>query len=216
MKIPKDPLLFFEELADVYDRWYDENPLVYESELAALRAALPKGQGIEIGVGSGRFAATLGIATGIDPSPKMVEMAKKRGINAVLGYGEHLPFKEGEFDFALLVGVLCFVKEPFLVVQEAARVVKNGGLVIMGEVPSDSKWGRIYKGATERNPFLEVMTLHSPETVIQWMERAGLRLKQTLQTLYQGPFEFLAAEIPRPGHDQGSFVVYVGEAGGRK
>ncbi|MDP8299697.1 MAG: SAM-dependent methyltransferase, partial [Candidatus Tantalella remota] len=71
----------FDELYKRYDAWYDENRFAYLSELEAVRKVLPEeGYGLEIGVGSGRFAAPLGIAKGIDPSKKMVELARERGV----------------------------------------------------------------------------------------------------------------------------------------
>jgi len=50
-----------------YDNWYEKNKFAYLSELKTVRKVLPrKGKGLEIGVGTGRFAAALGISTGID------------------------------------------------------------------------------------------------------------------------------------------------------
>jgi len=52
----------FEKHAKEYDAWFDENKLVYLSELEAVKSMLPEGgTGIEIGVGTGRFASQLGI-----------------------------------------------------------------------------------------------------------------------------------------------------------
>ena len=46
----------FEKNVDRYEAWFDRNMAAYESELAALRALLPKsGEGLEVGVGTGRF-----------------------------------------------------------------------------------------------------------------------------------------------------------------
>jgi hypothetical protein len=46
-----------------------------------VRSLLPAGgYGVEIGVGTGRFAVSLGIAVGVEPSPAMAELARRRGI----------------------------------------------------------------------------------------------------------------------------------------
>ncbi len=56
-----------------YEAWFEHHPLAYHSELLAVRAVLPwQGRGIEIGVGSGRFAGPLGVGLGIDPSGPML------------------------------------------------------------------------------------------------------------------------------------------------
>jgi len=69
---------------------------VYLSELEAVRSMLPvDGTGIEIGVGTGRFAAPLGIKLGLEPSKSMASLARQRGIEVVEGEAEALPFEDG-------------------------------------------------------------------------------------------------------------------------
>jgi hypothetical protein len=52
-----------------YEAWFRTHEAAYLSELLALRAFVPwSGLGLEIGVGSGRFAAPLlGIRVGVEP-----------------------------------------------------------------------------------------------------------------------------------------------------
>jgi SAM-dependent methyltransferase len=85
----------FDEYASDYDRWFDDHGDVYEAQIRMLRYAVPRsGCGLEVGVGSGRFAAPLCIRCGIDPSRELAQMAKQRGVEVVLGEGEHLPYRE--------------------------------------------------------------------------------------------------------------------------
>jgi len=71
----------FDRYHERYDDWFNKHEKVYESELKAVRDLLPsKGKGIEIGVGSGRFAYPLSIGYGLDPSKKMLRLADERGI----------------------------------------------------------------------------------------------------------------------------------------
>jgi ubiquinone/menaquinone biosynthesis C-methylase UbiE len=96
-----------------YDEWYKKNKYIYLSEIEALKKAIPQGKkGLEIGVGTGRFAAVLGIGYGIDPSEEVLKIAQKRGIKTFLGYGEKLPFNDEEFDFVAIIITICFVKNP--------------------------------------------------------------------------------------------------------
>ena len=82
----------FDKYADEYDAWYERYKPAYESELFALKAFLPedleKLKALEIGVGTGRFASSLGIGFGLEPSRAMAKIAKKRGIETVLGVAE--------------------------------------------------------------------------------------------------------------------------------
>ena len=47
----------FDEYVSQYEDWFERNKFAFESELQAIKGQLPKSNnGIEIGVGSGRFA----------------------------------------------------------------------------------------------------------------------------------------------------------------
>ncbi|PIW33718.1 MAG: SAM-dependent methyltransferase, partial [bacterium (Candidatus Ratteibacteria) CG15_BIG_FIL_POST_REV_8_21_14_020_41_12] len=64
----------FDQYWKRYDAWYDNYRFAYLSEVEAIKKVLPrKGKGLEVGVGTGRFASVLGIHYGIDPSVKMVK-----------------------------------------------------------------------------------------------------------------------------------------------
>ena len=67
----------FEESAREYDAWFDRHRLVYESELRALKRFMGSGGiGLEIGVGTGRFAVPLGIEVGVEPAAAMADLAR--------------------------------------------------------------------------------------------------------------------------------------------
>jgi len=58
----------FEEYTKRYEDWFKKNKFAYESELLAVKELIPaNGEGIEIGVGSGKFAEPLGIKLGVEP-----------------------------------------------------------------------------------------------------------------------------------------------------
>jgi SAM-dependent methyltransferase len=50
--------------------------------------------GVEIGVGTGLFAVPLGILIGVEPSPRMAELARYRGIEVLENVAEELPFAD--------------------------------------------------------------------------------------------------------------------------
>ena len=131
----------FNQYWEKYDDWYDKNKFAYLSELEAVKKVLPKkGEGLEIGVGTGRFADPLNIKTGIDPSENMIRLAKKRGVNAKLGSGEQLLFKNSTFDYVAIIITLCFVQNPQKVLKESGRVLKQKGKVqvkIQIKMPKD-------------------------------------------------------------------------------
>ena len=90
----------FEGKAAGYDSWFDENPLLLESEAEAIRQVMPEFRnGVEIGVGTGIFASRFGIGTGVDPSPDMGSWAERRGIRFVQGEAEALPLSRANLQF---------------------------------------------------------------------------------------------------------------------
>ena len=123
----------FEEYTTQYEDWFERNKFVYRSELQAIRIQLPeKGEGVEIGVGTGRFATLLGIKHGVEPSAKMREIAKQRKIDVIDGEAEKLPFGDSRFDYLLMVTTICFLDDILGSLKEAYRVIKPGGFIIIG------------------------------------------------------------------------------------
>ncbi len=199
----------FDKNWERYDNWFEKHMNIYLSELKALKKALPKGTGLEIGAGSGRFAQTLGVKTGIDPSINMLRLAKKRGVEAVQGVGEKLPFKDCTFDFVLIVVTLCFVEEPEHVLREACRVLRSGGRLIVGEINKDSQWGRLYEAKRKESVFYRAASFYSCDDIVEMFDRAGIRYLESYQTLLQPPTIEIEEE-PGKGADKGGFFVIVG------
>jgi hypothetical protein len=78
-----DAMGVFDEHAREYDRWFDEHERLYQAEVNALGSFIPPtGLGVEIGVGTGRFPVPFGIKLGVEPSRRMAEIARDRGIVA--------------------------------------------------------------------------------------------------------------------------------------
>lgn len=64
----------FDEHLDEYEEWFRKYFYVYESEVEAVRYFVPQNKkGIEIGIGTGRFAIPLKIREGVEPSQRMRE-----------------------------------------------------------------------------------------------------------------------------------------------
>jgi SAM-dependent methyltransferase len=150
----------FEQNADEYDAWFERNPAAYRTELRAIKTALPASCiGLEIGVGTGRFAAPLGIRRGLDPSPAMAAIARTRGFEVTIGKAELLPFAAEEFDFALMVTTICFVDDLGAALQDAARVLNPGGSLIVGFIDRDSPLGRLCAERKDRDQFWQLIWL---------------------------------------------------------
>ncbi|MBE9551448.1 MAG: class I SAM-dependent methyltransferase, partial [Proteobacteria bacterium] len=133
----------FEVHHRLYDDWFVRHAAAYQSELLAVRALLPwRGLGLAIGVGTGRFAAPLGVQVGIDPAYEVLDYAEKRGISVVQGIAEALPFADSSFDYALSVTTICFVDDATAMLTEAYRVLKPGGELVIGFIDRTSDLGQ--------------------------------------------------------------------------
>lgn len=193
-----------------YDAWYDKNKYTYLSELKAVRKALPKrGAGLEIGVGTGRFAAPLGIEFGVDPSKNMLAIARQRSIDAHFGFGECLPFASGSFDYIAIIITLCFVHNPMKVLKEAKRVLKRKGKVIVGIIDKDSFLGKHYR--RNKSIFYRQANFFNVKEVTNLLEKAYFSNFSYYQTLYNLPDKIKSVQRPQKGFGKGGFVVIRGE-----
>ena len=205
----------FEKFAQEYDDWFVRHELAYQSELAAIKTLMPApGTGLEIGVGTGRFAGPLGIAVGVEPAKAMAAIARKRGIKVLEAYAEELPFEEKSFDFVLMVTVLCFLAEPFRALSEATRVLKPRGRLLIGMIDPGSPLGRSYAANQEKSKFYREANFHPVGQVLKWLENLGYQDLQTCQTIFQDLAAITAPEPVKEGHGAGVFVVISGEKSG--
>ena len=205
----------FEKFAQEYDDWFVRHELAYQSELAAIKTLVPAhGTGLEIGVGTGRFAGPLGIEVGVEPAKAMAEIALTRGVKVVLGYAEALPLADTSFDFTLMVTVLCFVQNLGQALREMTRVLKPRGRLIIAMIDPSSPLGRSYEANQEKSKFYREATFYPVGQVLKWLENLGYQNLQTCQTIFQDLSAIMAPEPVKEGHGEGVFVVISGEKSG--
>jgi SAM-dependent methyltransferase len=205
--------LDFDSLASAYDAWFDEEgKLIFAIEVEALQGVLPllARPWLEVGVGSGRFAQALGIETGVDPSIKLLEMARRRGITGFLARGEERLFDEETFGAVFMIVTLCFVESPLAVLRETRRILKAEGKIALGLVLRDSPWGQFYlANKDEGHRFYRHAAFYSYDEVVKLLGKAGFAVERVVSTLLQKPGEVADMEAPRDGvsHDAGFTIV---------
>jgi len=191
-----------------YDQWFEHHEAAYQSELLAVRALLPwQGLGLSIGVGTGRFAAPLGVPIGLDPARAMLDYASKRGITPVQGTAETLPFMDDSFDYVLSVTTICFVDDALSMLKEARRILKPGGALVLGFIDRETPLGLQYLKHQTENIFYREARFFSAAEVAQLLSNAGFVEPCWLQTLFRPLEETQQIEALRAGYGQGAFVT---------
>jgi ubiquinone/menaquinone biosynthesis C-methylase UbiE len=198
----------FDKYLDEYEEWFKENKFVYESELEAVRHFIPQNKkGIEIGIGSGRFALPFGINEGVEPSTAMQNFAIKKGLKVYDGIAEDLPLADESYEFALMVTTICFVDDVLKSFCEINRILKPRGNVIIGLVDRESPLGKIYQKMKEQNKFYRMATFYSTKEVISYLEKSNFNNMKIVQTVFGDIQKIDKVQTFKTGYGEGGFVV---------
>lgn len=133
---------FFNEIADDWDEMNRE--ILGDFSLPdVILHAMPEDCGVaaDLGCGTGEvlehLRGTCRELIGVDDSPRMLELARRRfgdnmnGISLRIGELDYLPLRDGEADFICINLVLHHLSRPSTSLAEIARVLHPGGLVLV-------------------------------------------------------------------------------------
>lgn len=160
-------MAWFDSHAQDYDQWYQSKlgKFVDKVEKNLIEEMAKPAQGekvLDIGSGTGLYSLWLagkGLnVSAVDQSEVMMKIAKKKAEEAKLaidwnlGDAESLPFAENTFDLVISITAVEFMDKPQAVLQEAMRVLKPSGRLVIGLLTKESPWGELYRKAAEENP----------------------------------------------------------------
>ncbi|MGC9308396.1 MAG: bifunctional hydroxymethylpyrimidine kinase/phosphomethylpyrimidine kinase [Thermoplasmatota archaeon] len=222
---PLQPSAFEGSAAD-FDAWFDKNRNVFQSELLAEKELLLHPENaVSIGVGSGLFASHLGIKYGVEPAEDMAERARKRGISVKIGTAEEVPYPDEQFDTVLLSTVLSYVKDPQRAVDEAYRILKPGGHVVVSFLAREGSYALLYESAYLRGhhdpaisprhpyplPFIRGARWLTVADATSLLRTAGFTALRFVQTLRRHP-KYTDEQVEKPieGYKEGDFIVVRG------
>lgn len=124
----------FNHLARIYERLIPPPDPAVLSELLALTPACLL---LDAAGGTGRVAGVFASQTArtvvCDASPRMLERARRKGLETVLAEIEALPFADATFDRILLVDAFHHLKEQRAALSELLRVLKPDGRLVIEE-----------------------------------------------------------------------------------
>jgi SAM-dependent methyltransferase len=203
-----DGVTTFDKHADEYDHWFDENEQIYQAEVSTLQRFVPTtGFGVEIGVGTGRFSTPFDIRIGVEPARQMAQIAKRRNISVCQALGEYLPFQDSQFDFVLLVTVVCFVNNVPQLLDEVGRVLRVGGQIIIGFIDRDTPLGQLYESRKDSDKFYQAAHFYSVPEIAAYVHQAGFGEVQFAQTIRGVPSNDVMAYQVHRGYGEGAFVA---------
>lgn len=140
---------------------------------------------LDVGCGDGTYALAAARAgahvAGVDRSAAVVGAARARAeadglaVDLQVGDASALPFPADRFDVVLAVTVLCLVEKPAQALAEMARVLRPGGVLVLGELGRWSVWAvwrrlRAWAGSTT----WRAARFWSPEDLRSSLRDAGL------------------------------------------
>jgi ubiquinone/menaquinone biosynthesis C-methylase UbiE len=117
-----------------------------QRNLAAYRnrvVAAAEGRVLEIGIGSGLnvpfYTQKAELVIGLDPSPKLLSMARRAGrpasgpIEFIEGSAEAIPLEDRSIDTVVTTWTLCSIPDAPCSLREMCRVLKPGGRLLFVE-----------------------------------------------------------------------------------
>ncbi len=157
----------FDKKAEDYDSWYEtpKGKLVHQIEREVVYEYLKPTPGmdiLDIGCGTGIYClelAQLGAkVTGIDVSEAMLAKARAKAerqglkIQFLRADARKLPFKDESFDAVISVTALEFVPDLRGALEEAYRVLRRGGRLVVAMIGGNSAWSHCYKAQAASDP----------------------------------------------------------------
>jgi SAM-dependent methyltransferase len=136
-----DPALVRREYADetglsarIAAQQHATGPDPRQVTLDAVREAEPQ-LVLEVGPGRGELAEQMtreldARVVAVDQSERMVELTRQRGVEAIVGDVQDLPFRDGIFDVAVAAWMLYHVPDLDRAVRELRRVLRPGGRLV--------------------------------------------------------------------------------------
>ena len=142
--------VMFDGYAAQYDEWFMKNENLFASELKLFQKALGNIAGkklLSVGCGSGLFESYIDCTNleGIEPSEDMGRIAEKRGVR-VISYStiEDVDLPANEYDIIYFNGSSSYMEDLMLAYGKCKRALREGGKLILLDVPKESAFGFMY------------------------------------------------------------------------
>lgn len=147
----------------------------YRARMLRATGLRPGSALLDVGAGTGlcswlaqRIVGPTGRVLAVDPSPGMLEQARRRGVRETMqGSAERLPVGDACFDMVVMSYMLRHVDDLAMAFAEARRVLRPGGRILILEVTSPTQplaRGVFHAAMINAVPALGVLTSGRPST----------------------------------------------------
>ncbi len=225
----------FDGYANEYDTWFMENINVFNSELKLFKKVIGDTQNkkvLSVGCGSGLFEKASGNldVEGLEPSVDMANIAKKRGINCNVGTIQEAKLEKNYYDMIYFNGSSSYIPDLFESYKKCYDSLKDGGKIVLIDVPKESAYGLMYLLATSLNTFehkfmegvmpkmpypLELVKFacwHTSEEKIDILKEIGMKNFEFYQTLLNNPvYTNDDVEEVVKGYKAGGYVAIIAQ-----
>lgn len=151
----------------------------------------------------------MNIKFGIDPSEKILNYATQRNLKVKKGFAENLPYPDKSFDFADFITSICIVDDPEIAINEAHRIIKDNGEIIIAFIDKESSLGKSLELTKKNSKFYRHAKFYSVSELTSMIVNNHFEITKILQTLTGQ--NSMIPEIPMKGHGNGSFVLIKGK-----
>jgi len=148
------------------------------------------GRVLEVAIGTGRslrYYLNASSLTGIDVSPEMLAVARRRAeerglpVDLLEGAAEHLPVEDAAYDSVVCCLSLCTIPDPAAAIAEMQRALVPGGRLLLVDHVASS-WPPVYavQWLVERIS-IRVAGEHYTRRSLPLVEAAGFEIVETLR-----------------------------------
>ena len=138
---------------------------------------------LDVGCSSGAFltiASKLGFqAEGVEPAPQAAQGACSSGLKVHQGFLEDIKFPANTFDIVTMFEVIEHVRDAFPLLNECHRIIKPGGLLMIGTANTDSWTAGVMKSHWE---YFDIsrhgghISFFNPQSIRVLAERSGFKV----------------------------------------
>jgi ubiquinone/menaquinone biosynthesis C-methylase UbiE len=209
MQDKRNEVAFFDAhaAADDYNVFSDSANARLIDGFVRLSCLPPGARVIDLGCGSGTFTYLLKqrgyAATGLDISPKLLELARRKYPDLQFDEGdvEALPYEEASVDGVLLSGIVHHLPDPSLCAAEVMRVLRPGGRFVAFDPNRANPFMYLYRDRS--SPLYNSVGVTVNERPIRAREvaetfrAAGLEVRTDY--LSKLPYRYVASRMARVG-----------------